>query len=272
MVLPSSPRRARGGTILGEGCTVAVSVQGTPVIRGTPALSDIPLGELGVRPASELASTAGVELPPVFPVLPELAGLLPRGGLPASGTVVVRNSVSLLLALLAAATAAGSWAAVVGMPELGIVAAAELGVAVHRLALVPSPGEHAPAVISALLDGMDLVAVGGTVLTGSGTARVARQLSARARHRGAVLLPCDAAWPGADLQLASTTGEWSGIARGSGRLRERRVELVVSGRGAAFRVARVPLLLPGPHGEVAAAEPRPRTAGPATAPWLVGVG
>src|SRR5436305_1103558 len=83
---------------------------------------------------------------------------------------------------------AGSWAAVVGMPDLGLLAAAELGVVLHRLVLVPRPGTELGAVVAALLDGVDLVVVAtdGIALLRSRGAGLARRLSARARHRGAV--------------------------------------------------------------------------------------
>ena len=50
------------------------------------------------------------------------------------------GSTSLALQLVAAASAAGSWVAAVGVPALGAVAAAEAGVVLERLALVPRPG------------------------------------------------------------------------------------------------------------------------------------
>ncbi|TVT37153.1 hypothetical protein FNH05_25060, partial [Amycolatopsis rhizosphaerae] len=124
----------------------------------------------GVAAASAHARTTGQ----VLPVLPELRELLPAGGLRRGGTVAVRGSTSLLLALLAEATATGSWAAAVGMPNLGLVAAAEFGIEVRRLALVPRPGAEFAPVTAALLDGMDLVAVApGAALSPS----VARRLS-----------------------------------------------------------------------------------------------
>ncbi|HEY3239594.1 MAG TPA: hypothetical protein VGL92_08525, partial [Acidimicrobiia bacterium] len=71
-----------------------------------------------------------------------LGGLLPGGGLQ-RGTVVAVEGLagaggsSLVLALLAAATAAGEWAAVVDAEEsFGGLAAAEAGVALERLAVV----------------------------------------------------------------------------------------------------------------------------------------
>ncbi|MGW3960160.1 hypothetical protein ACWED2_10075 [Amycolatopsis sp. NPDC005003] len=65
----------------------------------------------------------------------------------------VGGSTALVLALLAEATREGSWAAITGMPEVGVVAAAELGVELDRLALAPNPGAELVAVVSALIDG-----------------------------------------------------------------------------------------------------------------------
>jgi hypothetical protein len=189
----------------------------------------------------------------VLPVHPELADLFPWAGLRRGATVAVRGSTALLLALLAESTAAGSWAAVVGMPNLGVVAAGELGVAVDRLALIPNPGSQASAVIAALLDGVDLVAVDvGVRLTESH----ARRLSARARHRGTVLLPFGP-WPGADLELTCEPAAWSGPGAGDGHLTHRAVTIHTRGRGAAARPTRASLLLPGPDGSIQALPPQP---------------
>lgn len=202
----------------------------------------------GVSAASELTRTpADQTVGRVLPVLDGLADLLPWGGLRRGSTVVVRGSTTLLLALLAAATANGSWAAVVGMPDLGLLAADELGVVVHRLALVPRPETELIAVTSALLDGLDLVAVAarqGRDLRDS----EARRLSARARNRGSVLVPFGH-WPGADLEL-DCVGRWSGLGEGRGYLREREVVVRSRGRGAASRSAEVRLMLPGGDGVV----------------------
>jgi hypothetical protein len=164
--------------------------------------------------------------------------------------VVVRGSTTLLLALLAEATAGGSWAAVVGMPDLGLVAAAELGVAIPRLALIPHPGANFADVVAALLDGIDLVAVApGAVPTNrrAHTARsnttLARRLSARARHRKSVLLAFGD-WPGADLELTCAGTRWFGLGSGHGHLRSRESTITVHGRGIASRPTTHTLTLP----------------------------
>jgi hypothetical protein len=190
----------------------------------------------------------GVDVGPVGRVLPvraELAQLLPYRGLRRGSTVVVRGSTTVLLSLLAEATAEGSWAGVVGMPDLGLLAAAELGVAVSRLALVPRPGPEFAAVVGALLDGLDLVAVvhRGVAAVGGVAAALARRLSARARHRESVLVSFGS-WPGADLELDCAESSWSGLGKGNGHLAERELTVTVRGRGAATRPVGSRVMLP----------------------------
>ncbi|WP_239154182.1 hypothetical protein [Amycolatopsis sp. FDAARGOS 1241] len=223
----------------------------TAVVEPVARLAALP----GVSTASRVAEQAAHAKTTgrVLPVSAALAGLLPDPGLRRGSTVAVHHSTSLLLALLAEATAAGSWAAVVGVPSLGIAAAAEHGVDVSRLALVPRPGAEYPAVVAALLDGVDLV------VTEPRSVRppVARRLSARARHRGAVLLSLGP-WPAADLELHCTPGPWSGfLGAGAGFLRTRDAEVHARGRGSAARPRSATLALPGPGGRALPADPAP---------------
>ncbi|MGW4111935.1 hypothetical protein ACWEFJ_13750 [Actinosynnema sp. NPDC004786] len=197
------------------------------------------LTALGVGAAGELTAAPARTLP----VRGELAGLLPWGGLRRGSTVSVRGATSLLLALVAEATAEGCWAAVVGLPGCGALAAAELGVAVHRLALVPRPGRDQGEVektVAALLDGFDLVAVATPV-----TPATARKLAARTRNRKSVLLPFTIPWPGADVELTATSARWSGLEAGHGLLTTRTITVRATGRGAAARPRQTTFLLPG---------------------------
>jgi hypothetical protein len=194
----------------------------------------------------------------LLPVLPALRPLLPHQGLRRGTTVAVARSAALALALVAGASAAGSWVAAVGLPDLGIVAAAETGIALERLALVPVPGARAwPTVVAAFLDAVDVVLVRSPAGL---PAAPARRLAARARERGAVLVPLGAWSEPADLRLAVTSSDWHGLGQGHGSLRARRVEVVASGRGAAARERRVLLWLPSPDGTII----------PAAAPGAVG--
>ena len=96
----------------------------------------------------------------VLPVLPALRTLLPAGGLP-RGSVVAAGRWSLLcLALAAGASAAGAWCAVVGLPQLGVAAAAGTGMNPDRMLLIPEPGPNWPQVVASLLDGCELVLLG----------------------------------------------------------------------------------------------------------------
>jgi hypothetical protein len=159
------------------------------------------------------------------------------------------GATSTALALVAAASAAGSWVAVVGLPRLGLLAAHELGVALDHCALIdePPPGQWGQ-VMAALIGGVDIV-----VTTSPRRARTSdiRRVAARLRERGTVLIQLGDAV--ADLGLEVSSLAWEGIGEGRGRLVARRVRVRRSGRGAASRPVEVELWLPGHHGPVALA-------------------
>jgi len=155
-------------------------------------------------------------------------------------TLTVAGSTSLLLALLAEASATGSWVAMVGLPGVGVLAAAQLGLALERVVLVPDPGPDGPRVLAALLDGMDAVVVGEVALTDSDR----RRLSARARERSAVLLSTTP-WPGASVAIHATVSRWGGVGRGDGRLRDGMLAVSRFGRGAAARGWSGEVVIPG---------------------------
>jgi hypothetical protein len=199
-----------------------------------------------IRPASA-ADEAGAHR--ILPVLPELSRLLPGRGLRRGSTVAIATGpsvpagggTSLLLALLAGTSRAGSWCAVVGVPELGALAAAESGIALDRLALVPNPGPEWPTVVAALIDGVDVVVM---AVPGPVSASIAGRLAARARQRGTVLVPFGR-WDGADVTLQVVRGRWDGLGAGHGRLRRREVTIAARGRGAATRPREITVWMPG---------------------------
>jgi hypothetical protein len=210
----------------------------------------VPRGESALQEVAARARPLTLARDRTLPVLPALAPLLREAGLRRGSTVAVAGSVTLALALLAGPSAAGSWGAVVGLPTLGAEAAAGLGVALERLALVPAPGtERWPVVVAALLDELDLVLVAPPPRTG---ARLARGLAARARERDGVLvvLGCGPGAEPVDLQLTVVGGRWTGLGRGHGSLLARQVDVVAHGRRAAARERRARLWLPAPGGGV----------------------
>ncbi|BCY10941.1 hypothetical protein [Actinoplanes sp. L3-i22] len=184
--------------------------------------------------AVQPAGHAALDTPDITRLLPAfdaIRPLLPWAGLRRGATVAVASSTTLLQLLLAAAMREGAWACVTGMPGFGVLAAAENGIPLDRLALVPDPGPDWPSIVAALIDGVDLVAVRPP---GPVSPAVAGRLAARARQRGTVLLPIGE-WPGADVTLRRTGQRWEGLGGGHGRLRTQITEVQADGRGRAAR-------------------------------------
>lgn len=201
-----------------------------------------------VRPLS-----AAVER--LLPVPDALASLLPLGGLQRGTTVATAGAAatSLGLSLVGPVTASGAWIAVVGLPQVGLLAAAELGVDLERVLLVaePDPARWA-SVVGGLLDAVDAVLVRPP---GPVSMSVQRKIGARARERGSVLIQVGGSpdlWAQApDLVLSADKLLWQGLEVGHGHLRARRVEVSVTGRRGAGLRRRAVLWLPGPDGEIA---------------------
>jgi hypothetical protein len=199
------------------------SAMATYALAGTPSAS-------GARPAAGIAVPGPLPRPVtgplpaerVLPVLPELAGLFPGGGLPRGGTVLLGPAsvpdtllgpararsgpgpamadrrpglTSLLLLLLAVTSSLGHWCAVAGLPELGLAAAAELGADLDRLVIIPHPGSEGrwQSVVATLLETVDLVCLAPDTPVRPVDAR---RLAARARERCSTLLVFDADTPG----------------------------------------------------------------------------
>ncbi|MGY4783688.1 hypothetical protein ACVH9Z_27695 [Rhodococcus opacus] len=172
-----------------------------------------------------------------LPVPSPIAELLPRGGL-ARGTVAsVAGTSSVLVGLLASVTAAGSHAAVIGMPDLSLLAAVEQGADLSKIAIVPAPKDSAVEVAAILLDGVDLVILG---LSGAAvTPSRARAVVARARSKGAVLLVTEGHWDGVDLRIESRVAGYSGLGEGHGRVTGVQLDVAAAGKGFQRRTQRM---------------------------------
>ncbi|ORB02701.1 hypothetical protein BST33_05245 [Mycolicibacter minnesotensis] len=196
-------------------------------------------GKVGAsRRGAELSGTAAPAAETVLPVPPLLAGVLPAG-LPRGTVAVLSGARSLMLSMVAAVTGAAGNAAIVGQPDLGLLAASEMGADLSRLAVIPDPGNDPVEVATVLMDGMDLVVLGlgGRCVPPSRT----RVVLARARHRGCALLVSGGDWQGSALRLDArvsgyeTTGEaMTGCAAvpGLGRIGAVRLEVRAAGRAA----------------------------------------
>ena len=123
---------------MGEGAVDGGDRHGAAVGDGPRVLRRLEDRAAGAHPAAEPGADAGW-----LPV-GRAVGRAAAGGRVAAGNDGGGRrrggATSLLLALLAERLASGAWAGVIGRPELGLVAAAEAGVALERLALVPYPG------------------------------------------------------------------------------------------------------------------------------------
>ncbi|MEV6273798.1 hypothetical protein [Nocardia sp. NPDC051832] len=163
-----------------------------------------------------------------LPVPAALAELLPDGGLAKGSVVSYAGARSLLAGLLAAVTEHGGHAAVVGVPRFGLLAAAEMGADLERLAVVADPGPDPIEVASVLLDGLDLVVLG---LDGASVVPSrARVIAARARNKGATLVVTDGAWPNPALRIDARIAGYVGLGTGHGRLHSLTLEVEVRGK------------------------------------------
>jgi hypothetical protein len=184
----------------------------------------------------------------VVPSFTELLGTpgLRRGSTVAVSTTGHSGATALACSLLAVASREGAWCAAVAMGELGVVAAAEFGVALDRLALVPHPGSKLAAVVSALLDGCDVVLAPTDI-----SAPEFRRLAARARERRSVLVLVSGSRAvtsfsrpvpeGVDVRIEIVGNTFGGLGLGTGRLDYRRIDVVATRRSAAPRMVQLSL-------------------------------
>ncbi len=223
-----------------------------PVLAGVDGVAGR-FAEDTVRSGSDIGAGSGVLADAgLLPVLPALRDLLPDGAL-RRGSVVSAGPWSLLcLALAAGPVSSGAWCAAVGIPEFGVVAAADAGLDPARLLLASDPGAAWPQVVASLLDGCDLVLLRPPDRP---AAQARRKIEAAVRRHGAVLLVAGD-WEGAQVRLRIAAQEWAGIGSGHGRLLGRRVQVVADGRGGWSRTRARWLWLPAPDGTVSpAADP-----------------
>ncbi|MFT4134991.1 hypothetical protein [Microbacterium sp.] len=214
-------------------------------VRAVRAVS----GEI-LRLRAELERVQGSRLDlSVLPVAPALAGLLPGGGLRPGAAYSLGGSMSLLSALLAPPSRAGSWCGVVGMPALGAEAAERAGVDLSRLVLIPDPGPRWLAVTATIAEVLPVVAARPASRVRD--ADISR-LAARLRDRGTVLL-VHGPWAQAEAVIDVAEPHWSGLGDGYGHLDGRELTVTVSSRRFP-RPRRGRLLLPAADGGVRAPE------------------
>lgn len=242
------------GGIAGGFATGPVPASTTGLIAGPVAESAAPRGVGWNAPVARPGGRSAAALP----VPAALERLLP-GGLPRGGILAVEGSLSLLLATMGAASAAGAWCSLVGLPPVSADAVRGFGIAVEHTPVVAAPKSGASrawaALIAALLDTIDVVAARPGAALGAGDLS---RLAARARTKGATLLlyvDSAVAWPGLDLRLSVRDQTWQRAPGPRGRLTARRIIVAAHGRGRFARPQEVGLWLPDRWGRIASADP-----------------
>ena len=156
--------------------------------------------------------------------------LLPKS-LPRGTVAVVAGARSLPLSMVAAVTAKGGHAAIVGQPDVGLLAAVEMGADLSRIAVIPEPGADPVEVAAVLMDGLDLIVLGLGGRTVPATR--ARAVVARARQKGCTLLVADGDWQGASARLEARVCGYEITGRGRpgfGRVSQVRLAMRARGR------------------------------------------
>jgi hypothetical protein len=198
-----------------------------------------------------------------LPLIESLATMFPEGRLRRGITVAVRGpgSTTLGFALAASASAAGSWVAMVGVADANLATAAELGVALERVAVMhPLPAQWS-ATVAAVIGAFDIVVLAPCHRVSAGDAR---RLMARARERGSVLItllrtspsgPSGArSWPErVDAELSISTLRWQGLGQGHGHLRARVARVDMTGRRELARPRQGEFVLPDASGRLVCA-------------------
>lgn len=195
-------------------------------------------------------------------------------GLVRGQTVVCAGSaaMSCALGLAAGVTQAGSWVAFVGLPSTGLQAAAGIGVSLERAVFVSRLDRSSPvdgstaathdvsarhvsarhdsigrsvrgddtrgdagAVLSTLVDGVDLVVI-SRHLVSSLSSSLIRRLQSRAQSKGSILVIVgEPPSISMDLRLTARAVHWEGMGEGYGYLRRRLVSIATDGRRSPRR-------------------------------------
>lgn len=180
----------------------------------------------GAELAERLTQHQGSQYGPL-PVGSALSELFPSGGLERGHIYGCRGdaALSLLCALIARATQAGSWVATINLFSLGLMSAREHGVALQRLLCVDAGTQSTTwtQVVGACVDGLDVV----VVYAPQCSLHDARRIEARLKTHGSVLIIVgDPGVFSPAVVLSSHTTRWEFSTHAS----HRDVDVVATGR------------------------------------------
>lgn len=192
--------------------------------------------------AEPLTATLRARSLRTIPTPTPLSELLPHGALARGTALSIAGSGSVLVGLVASASAAGHHVALIGQPKFGLLAVHEHGGDLSKVSLIDSGDGDPLDVASICIDGIDLVI--STVHGRDVPPTRARSILARIRTHAGVLAVTDGRMPGLDLTIASRPIAFGGIEGSRGRIRSITIETVVSGRGISQRAGRFILTAP----------------------------
>jgi len=173
-----------------------------------------------------------------LPVAKALQPIIPDGVLVRGRTVLCSGDAAMSTALLlvSAATQAGSWLAIVGVSDFGLMSACEQSVALQRTVLVTptSNKKDWTSTVAAVADGFDVVML---EVPREVSESDARRIQTRIQARRNVLVLVEASrhtTPRSvfqpDVVLHTATTRWHGIEHGAGYVQGRHIDITVSGR------------------------------------------
>ena len=173
-----------------------------------------------------------------LPIAKALQPIIPDGVLVRGRTVLCSGDAAMSTALLlvSAATQAGSWLAIVGVSDFGLMSACEQGVALQRtVSVTPTANKKDwTSTVAAVADGFDVMMLEvPREVSESDARRIQTRIQARrnvlvlvetSRHatRRSVFQP--------DVVLHTMTTKWDGIEHGAGYVQGRLIDVTVSGR------------------------------------------
>ncbi|MGP6173875.1 hypothetical protein [Corynebacterium sp. A21] len=180
---------------------------------------------------SVLRSRMGtLERPEVLGVGPELAKVLPGGGLARRAVTHLSDCPALVIELIAHCTAAGGHVGVVGWSELSYAGVPDSGGELDRIITVPEPGPEALSISAVLVEGLDLVVHHFPVPVELSPTR-ARPLLAKLRGGTAALVLVGAQVPAPAAVIDAKVSTYRGVGTGYGRINGLDIRLRVRARG-----------------------------------------
>lgn len=180
-------------------------------------------GGQGAAPQPDMASTD------VLPVHPELAKVLPGGGLERRAVTEVSDCPALIVELIGQVTARGGHVGVVGWPELSLADVVESG-RLDNVITVPDPGTDPLGIVGILVEGLDLVVARWAAPLELSPVR-ARPLLARLRGGVAALVLVGARIPSPAVRIGAGVTTFRGIGEGTGRIRSVDIAVSVTAKG-----------------------------------------